>query len=347
MIFFMALFGAALGGFATVILNATYKSGIKPFWIIPALGALLVGCAASINEQYGFFFIFGLFGLNIVLFLIRFIWEFLSNIKKTIEYEKRKNTSNIGIFLKFLFSFLAIAAALILFAFGPAAIFGIIFLGLIVSKLLPSTKGTFFKLQQILPTSKIRSLAMGLVEVEGHVVAKEQIESPLSKTSCIGYRYTIESVSRDSEGKKSYHFISTDEEHMPFEISDDTGSVTVIPEELTLVSFPVFYEDESSSRRKREYVLLDNQEMMLIGAAATKDNQVVIQKDITKNILAISPVTKVAQWNKNLPLINSLLTFTGVAALLIAIILSVPYTFDGQTLTLMFNQSPFLSWFLK
>lgn len=347
MIFFMAIFGAALGGFTTVILNSLYKFGIKPFWIIPILTASLGCVMGSIDEQYGFFSIVGLFGLNILLFLLRFFYEFLSDIKETIKDEKRKNTSNVKIFLKFLFSFLFIISGFILLAFGPVAIFGVIFLILIVSKFLPSTKGTFFKLQQILPTSKIRSLAMGLVEVEGKVVAKEQIESPLSKTPCIGYRYTIDSVSRDSDGKRSYHQLSADEEYRPFEISDNTGTVTVIPDGLTLVSFSVFYEDESSSRRKREYVLLDGQEMMLIGAATAKDDRVVIAKDITKNILAISPVTQVAQWNKSLPLINSLLAFTGTAALLIAIILSVPYTFDGHTLTLMFNQSPFFSWLLK
>ncbi|SUB84287.1 Uncharacterised protein [Pragia fontium] len=347
MVFFIAFFGAAVGGFLSLILNLVYSKSFKRAWIIPALTALFTASAAVIDETYGFFAILGLFGLLVLLFLGGFFYRILSDIKEKIAEAKRKNVSNFKIFLWLAFSSLLLVTAFAIFSFGPIAIFGLFFLIMLASWLAPSTQGTFFKLQQILPTSKIRSLAMGLVEIKGNVVAKQQIKAPLSKKNCIGYYYTEHRISRDSEGKKQYRLISAEENYQPFEIRDETGSVTVIPDGLTLVSFSPSAERESGDRSYTEYTLFGGEEMMLIGAAAEKGHQVVIEKDTTKNILAISPFTKVSQWNKNRPLVQSALTFCGVAAFIIAIILSLPYTFDGHTLTLMFNHSPLLSWLIR
>ncbi|MFV0549913.1 MAG: hypothetical protein ACK5M5_14535, partial [Limnobaculum xujianqingii] len=151
-------------------------------------------------------------------------------------------------------------------------------------------------------------------------------------------------VSRDSEGDTHYRLIATAEEYLPFEITDDTGTVSVVPDGLELVSFSPSAEQEYGGRSYTEYALFNNDKMMLIGAANEQDNRVVIVKDRVKNILAISPVTKVSMWNKSRPLVNTALVFCGTTAFLIAIILTIPYSFDGHTLTLNFWQSPFFSW---
>ena len=50
------------------------------------------------------------------------------------------------------------------------------------------------RLIENIPTSKIRSIAMGLVEIFGKVVALENnlLHSPFSNTDCVYYNYKIE-----------------------------------------------------------------------------------------------------------------------------------------------------------
>ncbi|MEB3376208.1 hypothetical protein SFC43_34840 [Bacteroides sp. CR5/BHMF/2] len=48
------------------------------------------------------------------------------------------------------------------------------------------------RLQAILPTSPIRSVAMGLAEVEGNVVLKESLLAPIGDTECVAYQYEVE-----------------------------------------------------------------------------------------------------------------------------------------------------------
>jgi hypothetical protein len=87
------------------------------------------------------------------------------------------------------------------------------------------------------PTSKIRSMAMGIVEIHGNVEAKEYIKAPFSQTDCIYYRFKIEeyrqSVSRDSKGRTttSYRWdtVHTGEKRLPFFAKDETGQVYVEP----------------------------------------------------------------------------------------------------------------------
>lgn len=80
------------------------------------------------------------------------------------------------------------------------------------------------------PTSKIRSLAMGLVEIYGGVVPAEGklLKSPFSVKDCVYCKYTIEEYRRSG---KSSHWVTvkSDVEMAPFYLKDDTGSVMIDP----------------------------------------------------------------------------------------------------------------------
>lgn len=84
------------------------------------------------------------------------------------------------------------------------------------------------RLIENIPTSKIRSLAMGLVEIYGEVVPayKEILKSPFSNKDCVYYSYTIEEY--QSSGKSS-HWVTVENGHdeQPFYLKDDTGSVLI------------------------------------------------------------------------------------------------------------------------
>ena len=87
----------------------------------------------------------------------------------------------------------------------------------------------FFRLKRYIentPTSKARSLAMGLVELQGRAVRKYALVSPVSQLPCVYYR--LRKYRRDSKNNWRLSH-STDSGHVPFYLEDDTGKVTIDP----------------------------------------------------------------------------------------------------------------------
>lgn len=89
------------------------------------------------------------------------------------------------------------------------------------------------RLIENIPTSKIRSIAMGLVEVEGKVRQHEDkiLTSPVTGQKCIFYDYVIEGYVRDS--RRGMHAMKWESMKgnvgfVPyFRLKDDTGEVLV------------------------------------------------------------------------------------------------------------------------
>ena len=80
-----------------------------------------------------------------------------------------------------------------------------------------------------MPTSKIRSLAMGLVEIYGDVVPMSRtMKSPFTFLDCVYYRYTVQELR--SSGKSSHWVtIKSGSDDCLFYLRDETGSVLVNP----------------------------------------------------------------------------------------------------------------------
>lgn len=90
---------------------------------------------------------------------------------------------------------------------------------------------------QNIPTSKVRSLAMGLVEVFG-IVCKDNkpiFHAPFSDKECVYYKYKVEQL-RQHGKNSSWDTIKQDETSDSFFIQDDTGKVLVNPKgaEMTI-----------------------------------------------------------------------------------------------------------------
>jgi hypothetical protein len=91
----------------------------------------------------------------------------------------------------------------------------------------------FYKKKQLIadtPTSKIRSIAMGLVEIFGQVIPiKERFfKSPFTDKECVYYQFTIEEYR--SSGKNSHWVtIKKGEQRGLFYLKDDTGRVLIDP----------------------------------------------------------------------------------------------------------------------
>jgi hypothetical protein len=76
------------------------------------------------------------------------------------------------------------------------------------------------------PTSRIRSLAMGMVEIHGRARRQFALVSPMTQTPCVYYR--IRRYRRHE--RKSWRLTSdTNSGHVPFMIEDGTGQVSVNP----------------------------------------------------------------------------------------------------------------------
>ena len=86
------------------------------------------------------------------------------------------------------------------------------------------------RLIENVPTSKIRSIAMGLVEVKGRVVpfGDKLLRSPFTDKGCVYFRFSIEEYK--SSGRSSrWVTVRKGEDSVPFFVEDGTGRVLVDP----------------------------------------------------------------------------------------------------------------------
>ena len=86
------------------------------------------------------------------------------------------------------------------------------------------------RLIENIPTSKIRAIAMGLVEIFGKVVPIEKnlLLSPFSNIECVYYKYTVERwVKKDSN--HNWQIVNSGKTSLPFKLKDETGSVLIDP----------------------------------------------------------------------------------------------------------------------
>jgi hypothetical protein len=96
----------------------------------------------------------------------------------------------------------------------------------------------FFRKKRLIeniPTAKIRSIAMGLIEISGQVIPiKERIsKSPFTNRECVYYKFSIEEY-RSSGKNSNWVTIKNGEKRNLFYLKDDTGSVLVDPTSATI-----------------------------------------------------------------------------------------------------------------
>jgi Zn-finger nucleic acid-binding protein len=110
---------------------------------------------------------------------------------------------------------------LLYLALGTIGGFGLLFYGWMVHQRK--------RLIESIPTSTIRSLALGLVEISGRAQPEESLLSaPFSGLPCVFYSYAVEE--RVASGKNArWETIAKGTSEQPFFASDTTGRVLVVP----------------------------------------------------------------------------------------------------------------------
>jgi hypothetical protein len=78
------------------------------------------------------------------------------------------------------------------------------------------------------PTSRIRSLPLGSVEVRGAAVASEPLEAPLSGKPVAYYEVEVEEY-RHSKNRSRWVTVHRQASEEPFAVDDQTGLITVLP----------------------------------------------------------------------------------------------------------------------
>jgi hypothetical protein len=141
------------------------------------------------------------------------------------------------------------------------------------------------------PTSKARSLAMGLVELQGRAVRKYALVSPVSHLPCVFYR--VRKYRRDSKNNwRLTH--STDSSHVPFYLEDETGKVTIDPRGASIStrerqesygdrSSSLFGSIGSSDEKWVEEVVSEGARLFILGqAGASHMTRIPLRETVTK-----------------------------------------------------------------
>jgi hypothetical protein len=81
------------------------------------------------------------------------------------------------------------------------------------------------------PTSRIRSLAMGLVEVHGRALRRYALVAPMTQGACVWYR--LRKYRRDQNNRWT-QTSESDSNHVPFVLDDGSGQVVVDPAGATI-----------------------------------------------------------------------------------------------------------------
>lgn len=183
--------------------------------------------------------------------------------------------------------------------------------------ILMSNKGAnYLKLQKTLPTSDVRTLQEGLVEIQGRVQKIEVLHTPADHRECVAYTYRKYRESRDSEGNVSKKTIETDEQAVPFMIQDATGSIEVSVSDLGLLWLPEKDMKDKQGIGHHQTFLRHNDEVLLVGEAKKVDGKMIMVKSEEHDVFHLSPVAKLEHWNYFRPLVKSMKLFAGLLFLL-------------------------------
>ncbi len=127
------------------------------------------------------------------------------------------------------------------------------------------------------PTSRVRSIAMGMVEVKGRALRKYALVSPITHIACAYYRLT-----RYRRGKNNTWEIASvsSSHHVPFYLEDDTGRVEVDPSACRVSAgsrqegmpgqVGLFHVDADSQEKWVEEIIVEGTLLYVLGYAEVK-----------------------------------------------------------------------------
>ncbi len=336
---FMMFMSMGVAIFHTVIIGGLFDINIKPKWLLFILNPALIAITGLLDVKLGvlFFIILFLsvFVLGILGMIISSIREGYKRVKRQDKERAKMGKKPLPWWIKILGSLSTLFFFGFMLSLGPAYFIIIIFIILpfLTSIFNKSNKKIFYKLQRVLPTANIRSVAMGLAEISGNAKTIIPTVSRIKSKNCIGFYYTIESIATDSDGDKSYSMEFSETVCNPFFLEDNTGKIKVMPTEIEFIDFGIDEQYHSALKRYTQYLLLENQEVLLIGKAGlAENNEPVFEKEEIKNVFGMAPVESVANHNEWRPLLQSAGYFMYFWVILIALLIITPINLKNNAI---------------
>ena len=329
-VIFFAFFSQFIALFHSVIFRSIYGIRYKPAWLLFVLYPvflLILYMAAPQWVLISFLvlfistFLFALLGI-IVIAPVR---SLVTAVKKDKNFQ-RKYPDKRNLPGKYTLGALFTGVLFVSFLFfGPLGFIITLVLSLLINTFKKGSSYHFYRLERHLPTSKIRSVAMGLSEIEGRLVMDAFVTAPIKNKKCIGYQYVIEQISHDKDGKETLTTEHSEIKIEPFQIKDDTGSIRINTTRLTLLRFAIDEQYRSGSRQYTQYLLQEGDEVMLIGKASAEEHNtpVMVYDDFTRQF-TITPKASVTAYHTMRPALNALLSYFIIWILMVAVILSTP-----------------------
>jgi len=94
------------------------------------------------------------------------------------------------------------------------------------------------------PTSKVRSLSLGRVELAGRARGRSPLRAPITGTPCVFFRFQVEEEQRRGKHRGWRRVASGASEAIPFELEDETGRILVDPRGAQLELEPQLRETD-------------------------------------------------------------------------------------------------------
>lgn len=335
MLMIMSVFVAI---FHTVITMGLYGINLKPKWLFFVLNPLLIWLSSLYDSRLAALiaiilflsvFVLGIFGM-----IFSAIKSGFQSSKEENERRKRMGKSPLPLWKKILMTLSGFIFFGLVLSLGVPYFIIIVFIILpFLTSLKSNNKKRFYRFQRTLPTSNIRSVAMGLAEISGKAKTIETVFSRIGTQECIGFLYTVENVSTDKDGKDSYSMESFETICKPFYVQDKSGQIKIVSDNIEFIDFEIDEQYQSSMKRYTQYLLMENMEVLLIGKAGLKENnEPVFEKEEIKDVFGISPVSSVENYNTMRPILQSAGYFVYFWVILIALIFLTPISINNNTI---------------
>ncbi|BBG61388.1 hypothetical protein [Providencia rustigianii] len=332
----------AVFGFILFYLDLKLSKKPRTNWGVIPFAGIAVGTWEQLSPSAGDYEKYVYLGIALIISFVVIRVIVRVSREANVRYQRLQNegSSKFTALLKVIVGSLLATCLVVGFFIDMRIFFGAFVLVFIFNIIENTPKKRFLKFQKSLATSKIRSMAMGLVEVEGQITQGTEIKSRLGKRSCYGSFYYEYSISKDKDGKKSYTLQDSKVSLNDFTITDDTGSAKVIcdPDYFVHAGLTPHMDFEQGNRRYKEILIEGNVSYLLIGSVDSENGQRIITRKPPHLLLGISPSEYVTRWNKTAPMRKNLGITAIIAAILIVVILMTPSSYQDGFLTLHFNQ---------
>lgn len=124
---------------------------------------------------------------------------------------------------------------------------------------------------QDMPISKIGSIALGLCKIRGKALPQTLIESPLSGRKCLFYKCLSYYLDGYGARRNVHEEISKE---TPIFIADDTGYITILPEESESYLGSPFKSSAASGKRFEEWIILPGDQLIVLGTCIKSNTKI-------------------------------------------------------------------------